>query len=220
MEGLSKFMREGDIIVNVPEYGANQMGGTEIVWRTFRATASCYNIYRYVDFSKYTNFFRAMSEYNTDPEARYAGTEQTYETKNTSLTPTWCDLAGTRAPHETPNFSSTSVKESSLSDGAITTINNLISQLNELDITFYFSCAPICDGAKASTHSSVENVEKFYQRAIKNLNCPVISNPKDYRFANEEYNNSNYHLCTDAATKRTDQTIADLLGQFEAEGRT
>lgn len=215
MEALSHFMRPGDVIVNVPEYGANQMGGTKIEWRVFRAMVSCYNLFRYIDFSRYTNFFAALSEYNTSSEARYAGSPQTYETKYTGLTPTYCDLKGTRAPAATPNFSSQNVKESTITDDKIKVINTLIDQLNSKNITFYFSCAPICDGT--GTQSTNANIEKYYQRLIKNLKCPVISNPVNYRFPATDYNNSSYHLCTEAAERRTHQVYLDLLAQFEKE---
>lgn len=216
MEALSHFMRPGDIIVNVPEYGNNQMGGTEIVWRTFRATTSCYNLYRYLDFSKYTNFFAAMSSFNTDPEARAGSKPQSYETKCTSLTPTYCDLAGDRPPHSNPNFNSINVKATSISDTAIKVINDLHTHLSAMSIKYYFSCAPICDGA-TGTRSTAEGIAAYYQRLLDNLTCPVISNPENYRFANEEYNNSSYHLCTASAIDRSNRVIADLLAQFEKE---
>lgn len=208
MEGLAHFMREGDIIVNVPEYGANQMGGTEIVWRTFRATMACYNIYRYVDFSKYTNFFTAMSEYNTDPEARYAKPEQTYDTPNTSLAPRYADLKGTRAPMVN-TYNANRVSSSSLSSSAITTINDLYEYLKSKGIKYYFSCAPICH-YNTSNPSSDSNLEAYYNTALSSLNCDVISDPRNYLYSAKVYNNSNYHLSTAAAEEHTAKIIADL----------
>ena len=215
MEGLAHYMRPDDIIVNVPEYGANQMGGTEFVWRVFRATVTCYNLFRYINFANYTNFFVAMSEYNTAADARYAGKPQTYDTKCTSLTPVYCDLAGKHGPAANPNFSSQNVKESNLSDAKIAVINRLISQLEAYGITFYFSCAPVCDGT--GTQSTADGIEKYYQRTVNKLNCPVISNPANYRYKKELYYNSSYHLCYDAAIDRTDKLYLDLLAQFAKE---
>jgi hypothetical protein len=215
MEGLSHYMREGDLIVNVPEYGANQMGGVRFEWRVFRATVTCYNIYRYIDFTRYNNFFVAMSEYNTASDARYSGKPQTYETKVTSLTPRYCDLSGKRSPSANPNFASQNVKESTLSDQKINTINALIKHLNDLGITYYFSCAPVCDGT--GTQSTAENIAAYLKRAHQKLNCPVISDPQQCRFPKEEYYDSSYHLCYDSAIKRTDIIYADLLAQFERE---
>ena len=88
--------------------------------------------------------------------------------------------------------------------------------MKALGITYYFSCAPICDGV-TGTRSTAENLEKYYQKAVARLDCPVISHPADYRFANEQYYNSNYHLCTAAGIIRTDKTIEDLLAQWEYE---
>ena len=216
IEGLSHFMREGDIVVNVPEYGANQMGGTEIVWRTFRATVACYNIFRYVDFSKYTNFFTAMTEYNTDPEARYAGKEQTYETKNSSLSAKYCDLVSYKPPITPNNYYTQSIKTSTVNTAKINTINNLYEHLKGLKIDYYFSCAPVCYYNAKGTISTSDQIEAYQSNLVSKLKCPVISTPMDYLYdAAADYNNSNYHLCTDAANRHTEKIAADLKAALE-----
>ena len=209
MEGLSHFMKEGDIIVNVPEYGNNQMGGTEIVWRTFRATVACYNIFRYVDFSKYTNFFTAMTEYNTDPTARYAGAQQTYDTKNNSLTPRYANLSGTRAP-KVNTYSPTKVSAASLKATSVTTINNLYAYLKDKGIEYYFSCAPICHYDTNGTPSTAANLEAYYNATLTQLNCTVISDPRNYLYSSTQYYDSAYHLATEACYLHTDKIIEDL----------
>ena len=214
MEGLSHFMKEGDIIVNVPEYGANQMGGTEIVWRTFRATVACYNIFRYVDFSKYTNFFTAMTEYNTDPTARYAGTPQTYDAKNSSLTPRYCNLVGTKTARNT-KWSPTKVSASSLKASAITTINNLYANLKSKGIEYYFSCAPICHYDTNGTPSTDANLLAYYNATLKELDCTVISDPRNYLYSSLRYYDSAYHLSTEAGFEHTAKIIADLKKVLE-----
>lgn len=209
MEGLSHFMKEGDIIVNVPEYGNNQMGGTEIVWRTFRATVACYNIFRYVDFSKYTNFFTAMTEYNTDPTARYAGAQQTYDAKNNSLTPRYCNLVGTKTA-KLNKYSPTKVSEASLKASAVTTINNLYAHLKSKGIEYYFSCAPICHYDTNGTPSTEANLAAYYNATLNKLDCTVISDPRNYLYSSLRYYDSAYHLATEACYEHTDKIIADL----------
>ena len=209
MEGLSHFMKEGDIIVNVPEYGANQMGGTEIVWRTFRATVACYNIFRYVDFSKYTNFFTAMTEYNTDPTARYAGSQQTYDAKNNSLTPRYCNITGTRVA-KVNTYSPNKLSGSTLKDSAVKTINNLHAYLEGKGIEYYFSCAPVCHYDTSGTPSSEANLADYYNSTVNKLNCTVISDPRNYLYSSKQYYDSNYHLATDAGLLHTAKIIEDL----------
>ncbi len=209
MEAFAHYLTEGDVIVNVPEYGANQMGGNEIVWRTIRATESCYDIYRYVDFSKYKNFFKAMTEYNTDPEARASKGPSSYSVKPSSLSERYCDLASTNKSAN-KKYSTTRVNSSSLSDAAIIQINRLITHLEGSGITYYFSCAPICYTNASGTLSTEKDLNAFYQRAVENLNCKVISHPSNYTFDTYAYHNSNYHLDTEHALIRTANVITDL----------
>lgn len=211
MEALSHFMKDGDIIVNLPEYGSNQMGGVEIVWRTFRAMIACYNLFRYVDFSKYTNFFTAMTEFNTDSTARYAGSPETYDQKNSSLAFGYCDLTGYRGALYPNDYYTQSVNAGTMSNSRAAVINNLHSQLQKSDIKYYFSCAPICYYNAKGTQSTDEQMTAYLNAAKSKLNCEVISNPLNYRYDNKtDYSNSAYHLCTDAAEKHTMKVIDDL----------
>lgn len=213
IEGLSHFMQAGDIVVNAPEFGANQMGGYQIVWRTFRATEMCYNLYRYVDFSKFYDFFHAMSEFNYSKEARAGNSPSTYMRKNTSLTPGYCDLAGNH-PYENKTFGPINVKAGSLSDTAAAHINTLIDILAEQGITYYLSSAPVYIYKSNSTEA---DYQAYYERAISLIHAPVISHPADYTFDPECYCNSSYHLTTEYSIVRSERLLADLLRQFAAE---
>jgi len=221
IEALSHYLKDGDVIINVPEYGANQMGGCEIVWRTFRATESCYNLYRHVDFSKFTGFFSAMSMYNANPvkeaDTRYDHPEQSYDHKPSGLKQPYCDLENYKPAQPNNTFNATRVNANSLKDSAIERINELYASLSEKGIKYYFSCAPICHTGAAGTLSTDADIAAFYQRAKSMLTCPVISNPADYTFPAAEYHNSNYHLCTESAIKRTEMVIRDILTQFDIE---
>jgi hypothetical protein len=209
IEGLKHYLKEGDMFVNVPEYGNIQMGKSEIVWRTLRATESCYNIFSYVDFSKYYGFFNAMSEFNTDPEARLNSAPRDYNVKH-GLTERYCDLPDNH-PSFNKTYSATKLNASSLPDASVININEIIGSLADKGIKYYFGCAPICHYDTSNTGSSDSDMDAFYARANEVLNCPVISHPKDYRYNTLDYNNSNYHLDTDHAIIHTKKLIADLV---------
>ena len=209
IEGLKHYMKKGDMFVNVPEYGNIQMGKSEIVWRTLRATESCYNIFSYVDFSKYYGFFDAMTAFNTDPEARLSSSGKDYNLKH-GLTERYCDLPDNH-PTFNKTYSAVRVNASSLSDSSVININGLIDSLAEKGIKYYFGCAPICHYNAAGTTSTDAELNAFYVRATEVLNCPVISHPKNYRYDTMDYNNSSYHLDTDTAIIHTKKLITDLL---------
>ena len=213
MEALVNFMQPGDIIVNVPEYNANQNGGLDIVWRTFRATESCYNIYRYVDISKYTHFFSALSEFNTSSEARLNAKAKNYHTTNTSLTIPNCDLSGERF-FQNQTWGTTGVSANYFTTARINTINNLIYHVNSKGVKFYYSVAPAYSN---DSNPSQANCNAYYNKAVEVLECPVISNPWNYRFFYDDYNNSSYHLHTAAAKERTRRLAGDIQAQFDKE---
>ena len=213
IEALSKFMQAGDIVCNVPEYSSNQNGGVDIVWRTFRATESCYNLYRYVDISRYTHFFSALSEFNTSNEARATRKGTTYQRTNTSLTHPNCDLAGTRT-FINQTWGPIGVSASYMNSTRVGIINDTIAMVTSRNVKFYFSAAPVYSNDSSPTQA---NCNAYYQKATESLNCPVISNPWDYRFQYDDYNNSAYHLHSEAAKERTRILYNDLMKQFQKE---
>ena len=218
MEGLAHFMREGDMFVNVPEYGNPQMGKTEFAWRVFRATETCYNIYRYSDFSKYTNFFKAMSEFNTLDEAKASSRLTTYEQPFTSLTPRYCDLYDKNPANAANSFNAISVRASHLGDSEVNNINTMYSGFQSKGINYYFSCAPALYRSDTVASGVLEEARKFYQRALTSLNCPVISTPVDYFYHYSVYNNSSYHLGHEAAYVHSKKLANDLWAQLHEEG--
>lgn len=211
MEAFGKFLRADDIIINAPEYASNQMGGTSFVWRTFRATEGCYNIYRYVDFSKYSGFFDAMSAFNS-PEARNGKGGAGYGVKPTELTEKYCDYA--KNTTNAGSFAPFAVGNASLSEASAEVINNLYSELSSNGIKYYFSFAPIYSAYGSPTEQNISDLKKNCEAL---LDCPIISIPTDYLFTGEYYYDSNYHLTTSAAILRTEKLYADLSAQLKKE---
>ncbi len=213
MESLSTFMKEGDIIINAPEYGNTQLGSHDMFWRMLRATECCYNMYRYVDFSVYNKFFSAMSEFNLTIRKTDAG--RSYDTKNTALTEGYCDLpnsgnTGVNSGNQTINASTP------FDENRINNLNRIHSLLSAKGIKYYFSCAPIFGpGLTASS-----NLTAYYEKACLRLSAPVISDPNDYVFEAEHFSNSIAHLTEEGAQLRTQQLLDDLEAQFEKEALT
>ncbi len=212
IEALSSFMREGDIIISVPEYDNVQMGDYKLFWRTYRATESCYNIFRYVDFSKYTHFFSSFSEFNTSTEARALLKPSTYYQRNSTLTEGNCDIKMSRSYVNQIWSSDISVHRYTVSDERIARINQIIEIVEGKNITYLFSCAPIYKHTYGGTK---ETVDGYTQSMKERLDCPFISDPNDYFFEYNEYYDSIYHLTSEAAKKRSRQLALDILAYFE-----
>ncbi len=71
LEAMAELANEDDIILYAPENSSYMMGERELYWKTLRDLESMVNIYRYVDFSNYTNIFGAFTDFNRN--YRYLG---------------------------------------------------------------------------------------------------------------------------------------------------
>ena len=213
IEALSSFMRPGDIIMNVPEFGNVQFGDPSLYWRTFRATESCYNIYRYVDFSKYKKFFSAMSEFNSSTEARANLSESSYEIKNTTLTDFNCDLNRNRVYSSRPAYSSISINKGLVTEERIKTFNEVISIVKSKGLKYYIGSAPVYNYKLNATDTSIRE----FVEAMSAINAPYISDPNDYKYDDNMFYDSQYHLTTEGALLRTKQLSIDLITQFNKE---
>ena len=213
IEALSSFLRPGDVVMNVPEFGNVQFGDFSLYWRTFRATESCYNIYRYVDFSKYKMFFSAMSEFNSSTSARAGTGITTYERKNTSLTDYHCDINTVRYYSSRPAYSAISINKELLTDERANNFNTIISIVKSKGIKYYIGSAPVYNYNLKATDQSI--AEFVY--AMSQLNAPYISNPQNYKYDDGLFYDSQYHLTTEGARLRTQQLAKDLIAQFQKE---
>ena len=64
LEAMYALAHEGDIVIYAPENSSYMFGETELYYKTLRDLENMNNIYRYVDFSNYTNIFGAFTDFN------------------------------------------------------------------------------------------------------------------------------------------------------------
>ena len=64
LEAMYALAHEGDIVIYAPENSSYMFGETELYWKTLRDLESMNNVYRYVDFSNYTNIFASFTDFN------------------------------------------------------------------------------------------------------------------------------------------------------------
>jgi hypothetical protein len=204
MEGLAPYLREGDVIINAPEYGNVQFGTFDITWRTILATESCYNLYRNVDFSKYTGLFSSLSYYNkTYKSEGYKGKD--YHVTNKSMTYPNCDMAGVRE-YRNELYPGVGISKNHLTDERISNFNWLNRHLTELGIHYWMSCAPVYEIDAPND----EALNDYYLFTNQVLDCDVISNPKDHVYKKELYYDQQYHHTTEGALERTKRVAEDI----------
>jgi len=76
MEALAHYTDEDDIVIFAPENSAFMLGENFIEWKMLYDLEGVNNLYRYIDFSKYTGYFSAFSILN---EERYMRSPVRYE---------------------------------------------------------------------------------------------------------------------------------------------
>ena len=64
LEAMRALAHDGDMIIYAPENSSYMFGETELYYKTLRDLENMNNIYRYVDFSNYTNIFGAFTDFN------------------------------------------------------------------------------------------------------------------------------------------------------------
>ena len=64
LEAMNALAHDGDVVIYAPENSSYMFGETELYWKTLRDLESMNNIYRYVDFSNYTNIFASFTDFN------------------------------------------------------------------------------------------------------------------------------------------------------------
>ena len=206
LEGLKRYLKEGDIIVDAPEYGpsSEQFGGFKISNRLYRATECCFTLLSYVDASKYTGFLTSLTSFNQEMKTNPEGS---YDKAITASTMPWCDMARetqNALPAGTPGIDGLGAGKI-LEEKAEAT-NAIAKEYEDLGVTFLFSYAPIFSSPDVTSDMLSEMDDRY--RSL--LNCPVISNISDYIFDEIFYFDSNYHLTTQGANRRTDLLYNDL----------
>lgn len=76
-EAMQHYVHEGDIVIFAPENHINMFGENTMWYRSFYDLEGMYNLYRYIDISKYPGVLGAFSAYNK--ERRFTRNPTAYE---------------------------------------------------------------------------------------------------------------------------------------------
>ena len=223
LDAFSRFFGEGDIIIHAPEMNnANQVGGNELSYLSYRGTEAMYEVYSYVDMRQYTGFFDGMRVFNQ--EKRKDGSENAYDSYPISraLVDKTSDMASnrdntgyvTQSPGKGNVYNAGSVNAS-----LIAHMNDLNARYNSRGTTMYFSFAPVNKAYVSENSLNKETQDSYVARLREVLDYEIISHPSDYIIEQEYFNNSDYHPGVTGRTMRTTALIADLKAQLIKEGK-
>lgn len=83
LDVISNYVTDGDLIIHAPEWSSGgMMGDNNLQWKMFRGNNQCYDIFREVDMSEYTNFWGAYYQSSIEMLNRYGPMIEKYNAYN------------------------------------------------------------------------------------------------------------------------------------------
>ncbi len=216
LEMISHFLDEDDIVIHAPEIGGSTMGATNVTWRLFRGTEYYFNVWRYVDMTRYTEFFSQLSEFNSYRQ----GSSLDYTVRAHSMN-IYGDIDNTSAENFADYHAGSTIH---LNPGTINgknqeNLNWVYQLLLDRGVTVYMSCAPCNYNAIPAQYRTDAAMDAYMAGIQDSVIIPVISHIKNYILPGEKMYNSDYHPNAYGRDDRTKQLYADLAAQMEKDGR-
>lgn len=216
LEAISHFLDEDDIVIHAPEIGGSTMGATNVTWRLFRGTEYYFNVWRYVDMTRYTEFFSQLSEFNSYRQG--SSLDYTVRAQNLNI---YGDIDNTTAENFAEYHAGSNIH---LNPGTINgknqeNLNWVYQLLLDKGVTVYMSCAPCNYNAIVGQYRNDAAMDAYMAGIQDSVIVPVISHIKNYILPGEKMYNSDYHPNAYGRDDRTKQLYADLAAQLAKEGR-
>ena len=212
-EYMSKFLRENDTVLWAPEAGPWMFGDTSFSNRTWGFLAAYYDIFRYVDISKYSRVFDYYSSFASD----HAGKQQSFEVFNGD-----CNHYGDYtavAKQKDMIYDGYSNKYNSeakaIANGSYSYIDGVFKKMSENGVKLYYTFAAMDESATALDEEVFKNLADVVE---KTFGMSAISDYKNCLIPHKYMLDSEWHLTLEGAKLRTQSLIKDILAQIAKEG--
>ncbi len=221
------FLREGDFLLQIPEYSFWQFGGVECRWESFRSFESCYNIFSWVPVYMFTKYFDSFHDFL---DARRSQTEYTYEDYVSNLAPNgYYDNQGTLTVVTKPNGSPTFWQGRSIGfygidytgepwfyDFMADCCNYQYAKLDEMGVDYAMAFTPLNRNSLTYEWQTDELIEEWEDYIASKLNIDIISDMQENILDPEVFFDDDYHLAAPARAEYTEHLAADLNAYFAA----
>ncbi len=224
LDVISNYVNEGDLIIHAPEFTAgNPMGGNAIQPKLFRANEQCYDIFREVDMTKYTDFWDSWRKFlNGDPSDSSLTPALNLASKKYQLTNTgmnkYGDLANSRPGPTKDSFGGATTKFN-YNLLKYNNLNRVNKQITENGGTLLMSFGTFDLARMNPSQTNQEEYDKFTADCQSKLDYPVISNVGTYIMEHALFHNSEWHCSYEGALIRTENLTADLRKYLASVGK-
>ncbi len=221
LDVISNYINPGDIVIHAPEWTSDgPMGGNTLQWKMFRGNNQCYDIFREVNMSEYTNFWGAYQEYQIGAES-HAVTRKgvAYQNSNTGMNK-YGDLLGNRYNYNGFSYNSTQGFSESFitSNNRASNLNRVNSRITSKGGTMLFSFGTILYEKLNTSSRNANAYDTFTQQCANALDFPVISNVGTYLFKERYMSNSEWHCTYEGADIRTEELTFDIKRWLSSSG--
>ena len=222
---MADYLEPGDILFHTPELSSNQQmmyrldmtDNDSILWAGLENN---YDLLTAVDFRTIDSlldsftYYLSLKDRRTEYQANYTDDdENTYFDRFGTLS---FFRAGTK--EELPDR--VSLDPTLLTDESLETLAEYYSMLTSRGVRVYVSFA--CVNVDALADGQLEQADAveaaLREWTEKQENVTLISHLSDYFYYNDDFYDTNYHLCTMPARENTLRWLNDLSVQMQADG--
>lgn len=214
---VMKHLNEGDIVLQLPEYSAWQLGGVLFRWETFRSFEGVYNAFRWFDASYFYDVLTCFGEFL---ESRAAMEPTSYE-----------DYICTMAPNGYYNDQGTLKVQVRGSDAdfhqgrSVTLSGNWLYDYMEYYCNYAYASIEYYGGTPLMSftpfnYNALKNspddpaIDAFQNYLDETLTIPIISDIHDYFYTGDHFFDDDYHLSYASRLGYSEQIAADLNAYF------
>lgn len=223
-------MREGDILVEAPEFDApsQQFCETnELDQFFFSLTETDYKLIELLDLRRYTGVFDALNDYLYEhgrlEEKDYSCLASQYDDDGNSIGyPTYNEYGDYVL--ERPNSEKDEMHRiipadyttDNITAERLQTLDKELARFTEKGVDVVFTYAPR-NRSSLTESSTEERMEEMEKLIWETLSVPIISEMDDYLYSGIYFYEIDNHLSTEGAQMRTEQLIADLNRWMESK---
>lgn len=213
LEAMSKYLTSGDIVICAPEWDIGDVNGSNVMhWKLFRGNDQCYDIFREVDMSNYTNFFGAWQEHQTASKSKdlsFAAMAMSIkEYQLDTILNEYGDILGDRYEKIYTDSGKRDLDRYLINNERASNFNRAAKYVTSYGATMLFSFATKDD--LYIDPSWKTKADRFTAHYASKLNCPVISNVGTYILDSNLMFNSQWHCNYAGANKRTYELLFDV----------
>ncbi|MBE6613816.1 MAG: hypothetical protein E7631_00745 [Ruminococcaceae bacterium] len=217
LEGVTSYLKEGDILVYCPEqYGQNAHhtnGNPELPSTTYQGISTSYNIVERVDMTRYTRVFDAYEEFSFTHHQMNSVSWDAYS----SSMDRYGDYSKFRQELNFPDYLGTTMGQfrfdkTRIPSRFLPNMNRVLDAAAETGAAVLFSFPPHNQNAVLPEHLHNEEVYDSFMAFIdENVHARRISDLRNFVHEGQYFDDSDYHLGAVGRKFHTEQLARDLM---------